>query len=211
MPTYPVPSGCQIPGLPLIYGAHFNCETGTFVEVGAYDGRSVSNTCCLADAGWNGYYVEPNPEFLPNLRKNHAHNPKVKIINVAVAEFEGEADFWEIGECSSLVFDSTAMDWGGNIDRKIRVKVTTLDRLLEENQIAPRFELLVIDVEMAELRVLSGFTVARWMPKMVIIEAHELDPVRARSYKAAPISQYFCGAGYQKVYADHINNIYVRP
>ena len=211
MAKYPVPPSCQIAGLEATYERYFTCDTGTFVEIGAFDGRSVSNTCGLADAGWTGFYVEANPECIPCLVENHAQNPKVKVVQTAIADFEGTADFWEIGECSSLVFDQTAVDWGGKIERKIKVNVTTLDHFLEANSIAPGFELLVIDVEMAELRVISRFDVKRWCPKMVIIEAHEQDQMRCRSFKAAPITQFFCGAGYEKIHADHINNIYVRP
>ena len=47
---------CQIPDLDKIYTKYFGEDTDRiFVEVGAFDGESVSNTSCLADAGWKGY------------------------------------------------------------------------------------------------------------------------------------------------------------
>ena len=41
---------CQIPGLDKIYEEYFGDTLGLFVEVGAFDGESVSNTSGLADA-----------------------------------------------------------------------------------------------------------------------------------------------------------------
>jgi FkbM family methyltransferase len=210
MSKYLVHPGSQIEGLAEIYERYLTCETGTFVEIGAFDGRTCSNTAGLADSGWHGLYVEANPDFAEVCRTKHANNPRVQVHTAAVAEFEGEADFWLIGECSTLVFDLSAIEWGGAPGRKIRVKVCTLDTLLE-NRVLPGFELLVIDVEQAEIRVLTGFTISRWKPKMVIIEAHENDPAPHRHYKAAFINDYFARAGYIKVHADHINSIFVLP
>ncbi len=210
MAKYPVPPGSQIPSLESLYERYLHSEPGTFVEIGAFDGRTDSNTCGLADAGWKGLYVEANPDYAAVCAVKHCANPNVKVVPVAVADFEGVADFWIIGECSTLVFDLSALEWGGSHERKIKVKVTTLDKLLETQGIPPGFDLLVIDVEQAEIRVLSGFDVRRWRPVMVIIEAHEHDPAMHRSCKAIPISDYFKAGGYRKVYADHINTIFVR-
>jgi len=57
-------SDCQIPRLDEIYLKNFGYKTdGTFVEIGAYDGHSISNTSFLADIGWKGIYVEPVKEY----------------------------------------------------------------------------------------------------------------------------------------------------
>lgn len=34
-------------------------ETGRFLDIGAYDGKTFSNTRALADRGWTGVWVEP--------------------------------------------------------------------------------------------------------------------------------------------------------
>lgn len=203
-----VPADCQIPGLVDFYERHFPNPTGTFVEIGAFDGRVVSNTCGLADAGWTGYYVEAHPEFARVCGLNHAKNPGVRVFNTAVGDHQGEIDLYVVGECSSTVWNQTTRDWGGSLDRKIRVPITTLDELLERMGVQPAFELLIIDVEGAELGVLAGFTVGRWQPQMVIIETHEMDNNAERRAKAAPITAYFVAAGYSKVYTDHINSIF---
>lgn len=66
----------------------------------------------------------------------------------------------------------------------------------------------LLDVEEAELDVLAGFDVNRWMPRVVFIETHEKDREAIRNWKAAPIGKFFGDAGYEKLYADHINTIF---
>src|SRR5947209_8265810 len=80
---------CQIPMLADIYMQHFGYKTnGTFVEVGAYDGESISNTVFLADIGWEGVYVEPIPEHARQAEIRHAGND-VKVFTVAAGDDEG--------------------------------------------------------------------------------------------------------------------------
>lgn len=200
---------CQIPGLAALYD-QFLPPLGRFVEVGASDGASVSNTVFLAEAGWEGLYVEPHPESAQMCRANHQHRPGITVAEVAISNHAGREDLFLCGDCSTLVWDQNAVDWGCKKDHKISVPVMTLDQLLEREEWAPYFSLLVIDVENHEVQVLEGFSINRWQPLMAIVETHEKDPVYQRQFKAGPINNYFSLAGYRKVYADHINSIFVR-
>ena len=56
-------STCQIPGLDAIYDQYFGDKIGSFVEVGAFDGMTYSNTWHLANRGWYGVYIEAHPDF----------------------------------------------------------------------------------------------------------------------------------------------------
>lgn len=201
---------CQIPTLSEIYERYLP-DMGRFVEVGAYDGVTISNTVMLTEAGWTGLYIEPHPVYAEKCDAHHGGRPNIHLEQVAISDFDGTADLYDIGECSSIVWDQNAVDWGGNKERKFTVPVTTLDGLLTRLNWQPNFELLVIDVEQSELKVLAGFSLLRWLPKMAIIETHEKDRAAIRNYKAAPIDEYFCErGGYAKIYADHINSIFIR-
>lgn len=202
---------CQIPTLGQIYDEHLPEAFGRFVEVGAFDGATYSNTVMLAEAGWHGLYIEPIPQHAADCRKNHKEHSGIHVVQTAVSDRIGEAELYLIGECSSLVWDQNAVDWGGKLDRKITVPTTTLDALLEKMRWEPRFEVLVVDVEQHELAVLGGFSLGKWLPKLAIIETHEKDTAAIRNFKAGPISAYFHNFQYRKVYADHINSIFVRP
>ena len=92
--TYPVANTCQVPhfgSLPDLYKFVFGYrEQGLFVEVGAFDGESFSNTSGLADVGWTGHYLEPIPDYAAACARRHAGNPLVKVHRVAAGRVDGE-------------------------------------------------------------------------------------------------------------------------
>lgn len=92
---YPVANTCQVPffkSLSDVYEFTFGYKkAGVFVEVGAYDGESFSNTSGLADLGWEGHYLEPIPQYAAAAAARHASNaPRVRVHTVAVGERDGE-------------------------------------------------------------------------------------------------------------------------
>ena len=201
---------CQIKGLDLILMNHFGYhDQGTFVEIGAYDGYNFSNTWGLARADWKGLYVEPIPEHSQACYGNHMNSKNVKVMNCACGSYNGEITMFPSGPISSYsAWFVNSEFWRDRYDhtRAIRVPIFTLDKILEDNFIKPGFELLVIDVEGAELEVLSEFNLKYWEPQMVIIEAQENHPSEEMRVMAAEINEYF--SKYKKIYSDEINNIY---
>ena len=72
-------------------------SVGHFLDIGAYDGKTFSNTLRLAELGWSGVCVEPSPTVFPALLKLHAPNPNIALVNCAVASTTGFMDFWDSG------------------------------------------------------------------------------------------------------------------
>ena len=84
---------------------HFDGRVGTFVDVGAGDGVTYSNTALLVAAGWSGYMIEPAPSNLVALYAHHGDNPKVHILPCAI--IGGKEDMvvkslWDHREYSTL-------------------------------------------------------------------------------------------------------------
>ncbi|MFH1718522.1 MAG: FkbM family methyltransferase [Planctomycetota bacterium] len=64
---------------------------GRFLDIGAADGVTFSNTRILYDMGWTGVAVEPSP----NMCKAHAeHCPRTKLIPAALAEQDGPLEMY---------------------------------------------------------------------------------------------------------------------
>jgi len=65
-------------------------ENLTFLDVGAHDGATISNTFFLEKTrNWNGICIEAQPTIFEKLRVNR----NCICVNVAVSNFEGETDF----------------------------------------------------------------------------------------------------------------------
>lgn len=52
---------------------YFQRRPGLFLDLGAGDGRHISNTWLLAEAGWDGHLVEADPGNFTKLRENYWH------------------------------------------------------------------------------------------------------------------------------------------
>ena len=61
---------------------------GNLVEIGAFDGKTNSNSLLLIEHGWNAVLVEPSPAAFDKILKLHRKNEKVHLFNVAVIHSE---------------------------------------------------------------------------------------------------------------------------
>lgn len=201
--------GCQIPGLEWIYAGIFGIRRqGTFVEIGAHDGVSWSNTSFLAELGWAGLYVEPIEHLYNKCVVNHRHHPLVNVAKYAVGAGDtitmrqnGDTDYLFTGNPEFAKLNSATKITG-------EFQTIKLDTLLLNYHIQPGFDLLVIDVEGMEVEVLKGFTLGAWLPTLVIIETHELNPNAEMAERTGYINTYFLEK-YKKIYTSAINTLYL--
>lgn len=181
-------------------------KDGTFVEIGASNGKDYSNTCCLADDGWRGVYVEPVATLANACRQNHAKN-KVQVFTAAAGRVNANTPLWMIPEWGTATSNAHAAAVISKKPEMFWSSIITLDTILMCAGIDKGFDLLVIDVDFGEIEVLSGFRIKHYQPKLVIIELHDEGQPLSDEIRqfAAP---YFEGAGYDKIYKDGINTIF---
>ncbi len=213
-----VSASCQIPVLTHFYERYL-ANSGMFVEIGAYDGESWSNTSCLADIGYSGIYVEPVPAFAAACLKRHQHN-NVQVFNLAIGDSESILELRLQHSITSAdiktqqLYDS--LDWTSSVpvDGILKVRSITLDQLLAATGVSEQFALLVVDVEGYEDRVFAGFSIEKWRPTMIICELCDYAPqFRSNadlSGRASSVRKKISDSGYMQVYGDQINSIFVR-
>ena len=148
-----------------------NKLNGYFVEFGADDGVLNSNTYVLEKSfGWNGLLMEPNPFIYKKLSINR----NSKSLNIAVSKSDSTDVNFELNEdrqhSSITGFSSTP---SSSLHRRIKVKAFSLDSILEQENTPKYFDFLSIDVEGHEQNVLAGFTISKWLPRIVIIEHND--------------------------------------
>ncbi len=68
--------------------------TGRFLDIGAYNGRSFSNTLALAERGWSGVCVEPSAAPFASLVGLHKDRPDIQMVNALVGPAPGLTKFW---------------------------------------------------------------------------------------------------------------------
>ena len=69
---------------------------GTFLDIGAFDGKTFSNTLALLERGWRGALIEPSPSVFPSLVKNlESYRDRISLYNFAVSVEGGPKTFWD--------------------------------------------------------------------------------------------------------------------
>jgi FkbM family methyltransferase len=214
------PDSCQIPILGGLYETQFGQRTdGTFVEVGAFDGETYSNTVCLADLGWRGLYIEPVEYWWRQCRERHRRNPRVSTLNCAIGSDASTLRLWESGPVSTGSPAELALYQAqGRITdaaaRAIDVPQMRLDTALTQSGIAPGFDLLVVDVEGMEEQVFAGFSLEAWRPGWMIVELLDGAPAVAGADALVAASRRvraaITAAGYEEIYRDTGNTMFRR-
>jgi len=169
------------PELDKLYSKVFGDKIGTFIEIGAFDGETFSNTSFLADSGWMGYYFEPVHEIAVDCAIRHINN-NVKVIPCAISDKDEIITLSLAGMMSSGRKDHVEiyekLEWGGSIAnrgllRQVTAKGinTILNKLLLEI-----CDLLVVDIEGFEPVVMNAWDFSILRPKLMIIESRDQDP-----------------------------------
>jgi FkbM family methyltransferase len=165
-----------------LIAAFFGDRKGYFVEVGANEPRARSQTFHLEQAGWTGVLIEPQPQLAAALRAER----KAKVFAVACSSPDNAGRTLPLhvaGPLSSL--DRARMAPGAAPETVIQVPIRTLDSVLEEVGAHQGFDFLSIDVEGHEIEMLRGFSIARWRPRLILLEDHVGDLSKHRFLKAA--------------------------
>lgn len=187
---------------------------GTYLEVGAFDGYNLSVSYAFDAIGWNGILVEPVP---PNYDLCLKHRPNAYVVNAALshtsaaktATFLHVLDNYGSNGGALSYMASTAQDAvvkpNSYKEVKYEVPLLTMNALLENapsHLTSSPLDFVSIDVEGHELDLLKGFDLAKWRPRVLVVEDN--------SAGANPeVGKYLQNNGYVAVFALEFNVYYV--
>lgn len=156
-------------------------EPGFFVEAGAYDGVTFSNTYLLESVGWKGLLVEPNPSMAEICRRQRPN----AIVEQAALGPDGCArrvDFTAASDPRGGAPLSFVHASANHIERcraehcrfeTYQVALVSLNSLLDSR--TDRVDFLSLDVEGMEIEALRGFDLGRFRPRVLLVELQRDD------------------------------------
>ena len=149
----------------------FNQRTdGFFLDVGAHEPKTGSQTWLLESKGWQGLLIEPLPDLADRLRAER-RGSRVFQVACGAPGHPGTVEFHEAAAREHSGLARYASDAADEYVRVHRVPMLTLDEIIEQAH-CPAVDFVSIDVEGAELDVLRGFDLARHRPSLVLLEDH---------------------------------------
>jgi FkbM family methyltransferase len=151
---------------------------GYFVDVGASHYKADSNTYYLETRlGWSGLAIDPQGAFAADYRR---YRPRTRFFSFFVSDTSDATTTFYLTPDNPLVASSDrgfaereGTEIPGAVLRTKAVTVPTirLTDLLDRVGVT-HIDLLSVDVELAEPKVLAGFDIERFKPTLVVIEAH---------------------------------------
>jgi len=171
-------------------------RSGFFVEVGANEPEHLSQTFHLERLGWNGILVEPQPHLGERLRQRRT----AKVYAVACSSPHNAGSFMTLylaGPHSSLHPHAKVAAIHGH--ETMTVPVMTLDEVLSDAQAPVPIDFLSIDVEGHEIQTLQGLDLARWRPRLLLVEDITVN-VRLHRYLRAQHYKWVRRTGYNSWY-----------
>ena len=119
---------------------------GRLLDIGAYDGRTFSNSLALLERGWHGVLVEASPRVFTHLMTNTAH-VSVDLVNACIVPDELDlVTFYDNMGAVATMNDANHERWKERAEFiPITVMTTNVSRLLK--RFGTSYDMVNIDVE----------------------------------------------------------------
>lgn len=183
-----------------------NVKNGVCIEVGAYDGISLSNTLHFERKGWRALCIEPIPSKFENCKsiRKECYQCCISDSNYQDKEFTIFHINNNLGAVSSLIPDKRLIESHKHLITnmsKCMVKVRSLNSLLEEINFPKNIDFISIDTENTELDVLKGIDLSVYNVKLFVIE---------NNYNESFCMDYLSNYGYKKIQRIAVNDFYMK-
>jgi FkbM family methyltransferase len=144
-------------------------RNGVFVDVGANHYQKGSNTYYLETVmGWLGVAIEPQVKFAAGY---HEHRPRTTFVPLFMSNVSNQQTTLFVTDFDGVAsYDRAFTERWGEVT-PTTTTTSTLDDVLDRLKIN-RIDFLSMDIELAEPQALEGFSIRRFKPSLVAIEAH---------------------------------------
>ena len=193
----------------MLWRALGHVDAGFYVDVGALSPDFDTVTRAFYERGWRGLNIEPNPDYLAELRRAR---PEDRNLGVAISDTAGRVSFNLLDNpgLSTMVPEiAEAHRDAGMPSRVIDTEAWTLADLWKA-EVSPGQEVhfLKIDVEGHEGAVVRGGDWTTCRPWILVIEATYPN---SQTLVHEDWEGIVLEAGYRLVYWDGLNRFYLSP
>jgi FkbM family methyltransferase len=149
---------------------------GVYIDVGCQHPVKNNNTYLLFKKGWSGINIDLDKV---NIDLFNYYRPSDLNINVALSDKIEEVDLFYYHQKSPInTLDKKISDkQKAKVEKIIKVKTNTLTNILQSTQ-TKDIDVLSIDVEGYELKVLKGLNFNKYIPKIIIVEFLDIDATK---------------------------------
>jgi FkbM family methyltransferase len=188
---------------------------GIYVELGALDGVTYSNTHFFRHAlAWKGALIEPNTKSFKKLKKNRA--PRDDVFNAAVCANKQMVHFLEDGGNGAIsgVVEFMAPTFVRRWHTKTNPKATltkimceSLSGILMQSNVvgSVHVDFLSVDVEGGEFEVIKTLDFNKHQFGVILYEADEHNPVKNEALKSFLVSNGYPFFGHYQHSNYHVN------
>ena len=172
-------------------------ENGFFVEFGATNGVTLSNTYLLEkNFGWNGILAEPAMCWHSQLRNNRNVSIEYDCVWKDSGSFLmfNEVDYAELSTITQYT-DSDSHKSDRKKAKKYQVKTISLIDLLDKYKAPKNIDYLSIDTEGSEFDILQNFDFKKYTFKVITCE-HNYSPMHELIYGLLTKN------GYKRIYEE---------
>lgn len=182
---------------------------GVFLDIGANDGVTLSNSLLFEENGWTGVCVEPHPVIFQTLQEKRSCH----LVNACISDRDETVDFMVVEGYAHMLsgiakffderhfrrIDEDIASHGGS-RRTIQIEALSPKTLLERFDIHT-IDYLSIDTEGCELPILKNFDLKQTDVKVIGVE---------NGQRSSGLFRHLTSAGYRLVKCVGCDEIYMK-
>ena len=190
-------------GEDLFLNDYFKDKTkGFYVDVGCYHPIHRNNTYLLYKLDWRGINIDISEFSIDlfnylrpdDLNYNFAISNKNEILKMYYQK--------ELSQLSTIEKEQAKKVFQGNIKEK-KIQAFTLNEILAKDKFKNyEIDLLNIDVEGADLKVIEGLSFDKFMPKLICVEIHE------NKIKESKIFKFLNNKNYELIWSGVFSHLF---
>ena len=147
-------------------------SNGFYIDVGCFHPKKFSNTYMLYKKGWSGINIDMEEDKISLF---NMVRPRDLNILSPISDKEEDVTLYRYSKygLGSTIDKKIAFETSDHIYDKTIVKTRTLNQVINESPYKDtQIDVLSIDVEGVDFKVLKSLNIEKYSPKVIIIEDH---------------------------------------